>query len=200
MYRCVTNNVRSSLVNKYTVQQLIVWVRGWLHVWEYGGPNWKLGGPVLKRFRIEILGYTMPNRGVLDAWRWELHAARGIFSKNLALFEKSWFLHVLGRFCMRALWRGFDWKMLIFGPWSQFLAGSSHAAAIFSKSAKDWLLIIRFLDSWLYGASAGYRVGLSNLIPEILGYTDPISNNWVYFKAVCQVVWWLYGAKSYGKI
>jgi hypothetical protein len=31
-----------------------------------------------------------------------------IFSKNLALFEKSTFLPVLGRFCMRALWRGFD--------------------------------------------------------------------------------------------
>ena len=31
---------------------------------------------------------------------------------------------------MRALWRGFDWKMPIFCPKSQFLAGSSHAAAI----------------------------------------------------------------------
>jgi hypothetical protein len=69
----------------------------------------------------------------------ELHAARRIFSKNLALFEKSIFLPVLGRFCMRALWvwRGFEWKMPIFCPRSQFLAGSSHAAAIFSKSARD---------------------------------------------------------------
>ena len=61
---------------------------------------------------------------------------------------------------MRALWRGFDWKMLIFGPRFQFLAGSSHAAAIFSKSARDSPLIMRFLDSWLHGASAGYRVGV----------------------------------------
>ena len=91
----------------------------------------------MKSFRIEVFRYTTPNRGVLDAWPWELHAAREIFSKNLALFEKSTFLPVLGRFCMRALWRGFDWKMPIFCPESQFLAGSSHAAAIFSKSAGD---------------------------------------------------------------
>ena len=37
------------------------------------------------------------------------------FFKNLALFEKLVFLSVLERFCMRALWRRFDWKMLIFG-------------------------------------------------------------------------------------
>jgi hypothetical protein len=59
------------------------------------------------------------------------------FFKNLALFEKSTFLPILGRFCMRALWRRFGWKMPIFCPKSQFLAGSSHAAAIFSKSARD---------------------------------------------------------------
>jgi hypothetical protein len=64
-----------------------------------------------------------------------LHAEK--YSKNLALFEKLTFLPVLGRFCMRALWRGFDWKMPIFCPRSQFLAGSSHTAAIFSKSARD---------------------------------------------------------------
>ena len=135
----------------------------------------------------------MPNMGVLFAWRWGLHAAREIFSKNLALFEKLIFSAVLGRFCMRALWRRFDWKMLIFGPQSQFLAGSSHAAAIFSKSARDWPLIMRFLDSWLHGASAGYRVGM--VYPAISGIK---SNDYVYFKAVCQFVWWLYGASLYG--
>ena len=36
---------------------------------------------------------------------------------------------------------------------------ASHAAAIFSKSARDSPIIMRFLDSWLHGASAGYRVG-----------------------------------------
>ena len=158
-------------------------------------PKLESRGPVLKRFHIEILWYITPNWGVLDAWRWELHSARGIFSKNLALFEKSTFLPVLGRFCMRALWGRFDWKMPIFCPKSQFLAGSSHAAAIFSKSARDWSLIMRFLDSWLHGASAGYRVG--EVYRDISG---PKSNNWVYFRQFCQVVWWLYGARSYGKI
>ena len=38
---------------------------------------------------------------------------------------------------MGVLWRGFDWKMPIFlSARSQFLAGSSHAAANFSKSAR----------------------------------------------------------------
>jgi hypothetical protein len=60
---------------------------------------------------------------------------------------------------MRILWRGFDWKMPIFCPRSQFLAGSSHAAAIFSKIARDLPDIMRFLDSWLHGASTGYRAG-----------------------------------------
>ena len=119
---------------------------------------------------------------------------RNIF-KNLALFEKSTILPVLGRFCMRTLWRGFDRKMPIFCPRSQFFTGSSHAAAIFSKSARDWPVIIRFLDSWLHGASTGYRVDM--VYPSISGVK---SNNWVYFKAVCHVVWWLYGARSYGKI
>ena len=41
---------------------------------------------------------------------------------------------------------------------------------------------MRFLDSWLHGASAGYRVGV--VYPNISGIK---SNNWVYFKAVCQV-------------
>jgi hypothetical protein len=49
--------------------------------------------------------------------------------------------------------------MPIFCPKSQFLAGSSHAAAIVSKSARAWSLIMHFLDSWPHGASAGYRVG-----------------------------------------
>jgi hypothetical protein len=111
-----------------------------------------------------------------------LHAK--IFSKNLALFEKSTFLPVLGRFCMRALWRRFDWKMPIFCPKSQFLVGSSHAAAIFSKGARDSPLIMRFLVSWLRGASAGYRVG--EVYRDISGTK---SNNCVYFKSVCQVVW-----------
>jgi hypothetical protein len=39
----------------------------------------------------------------------------------------------LGRFRMRVLWREFEWKMPIFCPRSQFLASSSHAAAIFSN-------------------------------------------------------------------
>jgi hypothetical protein len=34
---------------------------------------------------------------------------------------------------MRALWRGFEWKMPIFWSRSQFLAGSSHATAISRK-------------------------------------------------------------------
>jgi hypothetical protein len=64
---------------------------------------------------------------------------------NPAFFEKSTFLPVLGRFCMSAVWRGFD-----------FLD-----AAIFSKNAGDLLsLIMRFLYSWLHPASAGYRVGV----------------------------------------
>ena len=113
-----------------------------------------------------------------------LHAE--YFQKKPALFEKLILLPVLGRFYMRALWRVFDWKMPIFCPRSQFLAGSSHAAAIFSKSARYWPLIMRFLDSWLDGASAGYRVCV--VYPKILGIK---SNNCVYFKVVCQVVWWL---------
>jgi hypothetical protein len=36
----------------------------------------------------------------------------------------------------------------------------------------------------LDGASARYRVGV--VYPNISGI---ISNNWVYFKAICQVVW-----------
>jgi hypothetical protein len=139
-------------------------------------------------------------RPTVRAIRAAVYTARGIVPKNLALFEKSTFLPVLRRFCMRALWRWFDWKMRIFCPRSQFLAGSSHAAEIFSKSARDWQLIMRFLDSWLHGASAGYRVDI--VYPNISGIK---SNNLVYFKAVRQVVWWLYnvcvyGARSYGKI
>ena len=55
------------------------------------------------------------------------------FLNNLALFEKPISLPVLGRFCMRVLWRGVEWKMPIFCPRSQFVAGSSYAMAIFSK-------------------------------------------------------------------
>ena len=125
----------------------------------------------------------MPNRGVLDPWRRELHAARGIFSKNLVRLEKSRFLPVFGQFCMRALWRGFDTKMPIFWPRFQFLVGSSQTAAIFSNRTYHWSLIMRFLDSWLHAASAGYRVG------EVYRYISGIkSNNWVYFRQVCQVV------------
>ena len=58
-----------------------------------------------------------------------------------------------------AVWRGFGWKMLIFCPRFQFLVSSSHAVAIFSKSARDSSLIMRFLDSWLHAASGAYRVG-----------------------------------------
>jgi hypothetical protein len=109
--------------------------------------------------------------------------------------EKSTFLPVLGRFCMRALWRGFEWKIPIFCPRSQLLAGSSHAVAIFPNRTYHWSLIMRFLDSWHHGASAGCRVDIA--YPNISGIE---SNNWVYFKAVCQVVRWLYGARLYGKI
>jgi hypothetical protein len=63
--------------------------------------------------------------------------------------------------------------MPIFCPRSQFLAGSSHAAAIFSKSARDSPHIMRFLDSWLHAASAGYRVGV--VYPNISGIK---SNNY----------------------
>jgi hypothetical protein len=47
---------------------------------------------------------------------------------------------------------------------------------------------MRFLNSWLHGASAGYMVGV--VYPNISGIKHGIkSNNWLYFKAVCQVVW-----------
>jgi hypothetical protein len=39
-----------------------------------------------------------------------VHAAREILSKNLVRSEKSTFLPVLGRFCMRALWRRLSGK------------------------------------------------------------------------------------------
>jgi hypothetical protein len=85
---------------------------------------------------------------------------------------------------MRAPWRGFDWKMRLFCPRSQFLAGSSHAAGIFSKSARlgtDYLLSA----FWTAGFTArppdsDYRVGVVH--PNISGTKFSIkSNNWVYF-------------------
>ena len=66
-----------------------------------------------------------------------LHA--NLFKKNLALSQKSTFLPVLRRFCMRALRRRFEWKMPIFCPRPPFLAGSSIATAIFPRSASKGL-------------------------------------------------------------
>jgi hypothetical protein len=63
-----------------------------------------------------------------------LHAE--IFQKKLALFEKSRLLAVVGRFCMGVLWRGFDWKMPIFGSWSGILAGCSARRGNFFKKCK----------------------------------------------------------------
>ena len=37
--------------------------------------------------------------------------------------DTSTLLAVFGRFCMAVLWRGFDIKVPIFGPWSGILAG-----------------------------------------------------------------------------
>ena len=65
----------------------------------------------------------MVKHGVLDSGRWELHAELGTFSKNLVEIDQSTLLAVFGRFCMAVLWRGFDRKMPIFGPWSGILAG-----------------------------------------------------------------------------
>ena len=81
-----------------------------------------------------------------------LHA--NLFKKNLALSQKSTFLPVLRRFCMRALRRGFDWKMPIFCPRSPFLAGSSNAAAISTKNASKGLTIYYAL----FGQLASRRV------------------------------------------
>jgi hypothetical protein len=58
------------------------------------------------------------------------------FKKKTALFEKSTLSAVFGRFCMGALWRGFDWKMRIFGAWSGILAGCSARHGNFLKKCK----------------------------------------------------------------
>jgi hypothetical protein len=92
----------------------------------------------------------------------ELHAARGIFSKNLVRLEKSTFLPVLGRFCTRAPWGGFERKMPIFCPRSQFLAGSSDTPQQFSPIAHNtYHLLCAF---WTAGFTARppdtYRVGV----------------------------------------
>ena len=52
---------------------------------------------------------------------------------------------------MGALWREFELKIPIFCPRSQFLAGSSHAAAIFSKSAMTDHLLCAY---WTAGFTA----------------------------------------------
>ena len=55
---------------------------------------------------------------------------------------------------MKALWRGFDKKMLIFVPRSQFLAGSSHAAAIFSNRTYLGTTDHLFCAFWTAGFTA----------------------------------------------
>jgi hypothetical protein len=63
----------------------------------------RISGPALKIFRIEILGYTTPNWGVLDAWRWELHAARGIFPQKTCTFLRNRHFYLF--------WGGFVWGL-----------------------------------------------------------------------------------------
>ena len=67
----------------------------------------------------------------------ELPAARGNFLKSLALFEKSTLLAVFGGFVW-GFYGGFltgKCQSLVRGP--GFWPAARHAAAIFSKSAKD---------------------------------------------------------------
>ena len=69
---------------------------------------------------------------------------RNIFKKPCAFGEVEIFT-----FCGAVLYEGsmegFEWKMPIFCPRPQFLAGSSHAPAIFSKSARDSSLIVMII-------------------------------------------------------
>ena len=113
-----------------------------------GDPSWIF-------FSMKTCGswYNMLNRGVLEAWRWALPAACGIFSKTLALFEISTLLAVFGRFCMGVLWRGFDWKMPIFSPWSGILAGCSARRGNFLKKCKGLITY-----NGLFGQLASRRV------------------------------------------
>jgi hypothetical protein len=53
---------------------------------------------------------------------------------------------------MRALWRRFEWKMPIFCPKSQFLAGSSHAAR--SNFLQSHILVDLTLVTYIYSSSA----------------------------------------------
>ena len=73
--------------------------------------------------------------------------------------------------------------MPIYCPRSQFLAGSSHAAAVFWISTNDLSLIMSSLDSWLHGASAGYRVDYVQ--HNISGIK---SNNLSYFRQVWRLL------------
>jgi hypothetical protein len=87
---------------------------------------------------------TTRQTGVFGRLTVRAYAEDGKFSKTLALFEKSTFLPVLGRFCMgvsQFLYRSF-WPAL-------------HTPRQFSPKVQGTELIICFLDSWLHGASAG---------------------------------------------
>ena len=65
----------------------------------------------------KIWWYNVVKQGVFHTGRWELRATSGKISKNLVEIAQSKLLAVFGRFCMWVLWRGFVWKMRIFGPW-----------------------------------------------------------------------------------
>jgi hypothetical protein len=54
----------------------------------------------------------------------------------------------------------------------------------FLKKCKGLITYYALFGQLVHGASAGYRVGV--VYPNISGIK---SNNWVYFKVVCQVVW-----------
>ena len=60
---------------------------------------------------------------------------------------------------------GFDWKMQIFGPHDpEFWPAPRPATATFSISTNDWSLIMRLLDSWHHGASAGLWVDYTGIV------------------------------------
>ena len=83
---------------------------------------------------------------------------------------------------MRALWRGSEWKMPIFCPRSQFLAGSSYA---FSQKVHgtDHLLCA----FWTAGFTARAPDIGSVRCTQIFQVSDP-TIVCIFFKAVCQVV------------
>jgi hypothetical protein len=97
-----------------------------------------------------------------DGESYMLHAE--YFEKNLALSEKSTFLPVLVWFCMRALWRGFGWKMPIFCPRSQFLPDSSNATAISQKAQGGGLILCAYWTAGFtvrppdIGSASGYKI------------------------------------------